>query len=206
MTFFFWRYAGPVSLGVMILLVTLYMRRQGIGWRDMGLVPLPGIRAKLMVVPMALLAFVAFAIAVGATAFGLPALGLDFMTELPQGVEDRWGDIRGNLPLYLLWVAIAWISAGFFEEMFFRGYMITRLRAAFAGIPWGALLAVILAALVFGYGHFYYQGWRGLIVTGAIGVAFGSMFLLYRGNLWPMILLHGVVDTLNFTALYGEWE
>lgn len=203
MALFFWRYAGPVSLIVMVALVTLYMRRQGVGWAAMGLRPLEGIKAKLMVAPQALLAFLAFAAAVAATAFGLPALGFDFMTKVPTGVADRWDDITGNLTLYFTWLAITWTAAAFGEEMFFRGYMITRLEAAFAGLRWRAVPAVMLPALVFGYGHFYYQGWRGLIVTGAIALAFGSMFLVFRRNLWPLILLHGLVDSANFTALYA---
>ena len=63
-------------------------------------------------------------------------------------------------------------------------------------------LAVILAAALFGFGHMYYQGLRGFITTGAIALAFGTMFVLLRGNLWPMVIVHGVIDTLNFFPLY----
>lgn len=52
------------------------------------------------------------------------------------------------------------------------------------------------------YGHFYYQSLRGLVVTGLIGIALGTLYLLYKRNLWPLVLAHGLVDTLSFTALY----
>jgi membrane protease YdiL (CAAX protease family) len=43
-------------------------------------------------------------------------------------------------------------------------------------------------------------------MTGGIGLAFGAMFLLFRRNLWPLILLHGVIDTLTFTAIFMRWK
>lgn len=84
--------------------------------------------------------------------------------------------------------------------MFFRGFLITRLQAAFKGLPWSSVLAVLLPALMFGYGHMYYQGLRGLVVTGAIGLAFGTMFLVFKRNLWPIILWHGIVDSAGMTS------
>lgn len=201
-----WRYAGPVSLLLTLAVLTLYLRTQGVGWASLGLRPLPGWRAKLMVVPQALLALPAFALVVAATTIGGPAIGLDFMGEVSGGVDDRWGQVEGSLPHYLLWLGIVWTAAAFGEEMFFRGYLITRLGAAFGGGRVATVAAVIISAAIFGYGHFYYQGLRGAVVTGGIGLAFGTMFLLYRRNLWPLILLHGVIDTLTFTALYLDWQ
>ncbi|NJC10030.1 CPBP family intramembrane glutamic endopeptidase [Polymorphobacter fuscus] len=206
MSLVLWRYAGPASLLLTLALLTLYMRSRGVDWSAMGLRRLRGVRAWLMVVPQALLALPAFALVVAITTIGGPAIGLDFLREVSGGVEDRWGDVAGSLPHYLLWLAIVWTAAAFGEEMFFRGYLITRLGAAFGGGRAGALAAVFVSAVIFGYGHFYYQGLRGAVVTGGIGLAFGVMFLLFRRNLWPLILLHGVIDTLTFTALFMEWQ
>lgn len=206
MSLVFWRYAGPVSLLLTLALLSAYMRARGLSWRAMGLVPLPGWRAKLWVLPQAGLALVAFAAAVALTTIAGPALGLDFLKQVPAGVEGRWGDVAGNLPQYLLWLGIVWTAAAFGEEMFFRGYLITRLQQLLAGGWRGAVLAVVIPALIFGYGHFYYQGWRGAVVTAAIGLAFGTMFLVFKRNLWPLILLHGVIDTLTFTAIYMQWK
>ena len=206
MSFLFWRYAGPVSLLLTLGLLTLYARRAGLRWAEMGLVPLRGWKPKLKVIPQAGLTLVAFAVVVALTTVVGPAIGLAFLKEVPAGVGDRWGDVAGSLPRYLLWLAIIWTAAAFGEEMFFRGYLITRLQLLFPKAWFGPAFAVVLSALIFGYGHFYYQGWRGAIVTCGIGLAFGAMFLLFRRNLWPMILLHGVIDTLTFTAIFMKWK
>jgi membrane protease YdiL (CAAX protease family) len=206
MGLFFWRFAGPASLLLTLALLTVYLRARGSGWAAMGLVPLPGWKAKLKVLPQAGLTLVAFAVAVALTTIAGPAIGLEFLTEIPAEVEGRWGDVAGNLPNYLLWLGIVWTAAAFGEEMFFRGYLITRLQLLFRGGWLGAALAVAVSALIFGYGHLYYQGWRGAVVTCGIGLAFGSMFLLFKRSLWPLILLHGIIDTLTFTAIFMEWE
>ncbi len=201
-----WRYAGPASLLLTLAVLTVYLRKRGSNWSQLGLVPLSGLKAKLMVLPQAALALVAFAAVVALTTIGGPAIGLEFMKDVPAGVEARWGEVAGSLPHYLLWLAIVWTAAAFGEEMFFRGYLITRLQRVFSGAWPGTVLAVVIPAVIFGYGHFYYQGWRGAVVTCAIGLAFGVMFLLFKRNLWPLVLLHGVIDTLTFTAIFMKWE
>jgi membrane protease YdiL (CAAX protease family) len=167
---------------------------------------LPGAKAKLWVLPQALLTFGAFCLAVAIVMIGGDVLHLEFMAKIPHGVTDRWGDMHGNLPLYLVWLGIAWISGGLFEEMFFRGYLITRLRTLFSDSRVGSVAAVVLAAAFFGYGHMYYQGLRGLITTMAIGLALGTMFLRLRRNLWPIILVHAVVDSISMTAIFMAWK
>lgn len=202
----FWRYAGPASLVLTLVALTAYLRWCGEGWASYGLISLKGWRVKLMLVPQALLVFALFSVAIAVTVFGGEAIGLEFMGEEPPGVAERWGDVPGNLPLFLTWLGIVWTAAAFGEEMLFRGFLITRCEALFAGAPLAKVLAVLLPALVFGLGHFYYQGLRGLITTTAIGIAFGTAFLLLKRNLWPLVIVHGVIDTLTFSALYFGWE
>lgn len=197
-----WRYSGPISLIMLLVILTLYMRRVGLTWEMFGLRRLTGIKPKLMVFPKALLTLVAFAIAVGSVMGLANVFELEFMSEIPAGIEDRWRGIEGNLPLYLLWLGIVWTAAAFGEEMFFRGYLVTRLQQVFSGYVIAPILAVLVAAALFGYGHVYYQGLRGFIMTGAIAIAFGTMFLLFKRNLWPIILVHGFIDTMTFTALF----
>jgi membrane protease YdiL (CAAX protease family) len=101
-----------------------------------------------------------------------------------------------------MWLGIVWVSAAFGEEMFFRGYLVTRLKEALPRSRLSTIIAVLIPALIFGYGHYHYQGIRGFVMTGLIGLAFGISFLLLKKRLWPIILVHGVVDSLGFIGLY----
>jgi uncharacterized protein len=197
-----WQFAGPVSLMTTLVCLALYLRRRGEGWPSLGLIPLSGVKAKLMVLPQALLVFGFFAVSVASVLFAGETLGWGFMNVVSDGVGDRWGGVEGNLPMFLLWLCIVWTAAAFGEEVFFRGFLVTRAMALFRGIPFAAVFAVIVPALLFGLGHFYYQGLRGVVTTAAIGIAFGAAFLLLKRNLWPIVLVHGIVDTINFTVLY----
>lgn len=203
---FTWRFAGPISLILTLCVLTAYLRMLGIRWSDLGMRSLPGWKPKLMLVPQVFLTGLVFAGVVAVVLLGGTALGLDFLSEKSDGVDQRWGDVQGNLPVFLLWLGIVWTAAAFGEEMFFRGYLVTRLRDALPKRRVCVVVAVILPALLFGLGHYYYQGLRGVVMTGSIGLVFGSLFVLYRNNLWPLVLWHGIVDSLTFTAMFMDWD
>lgn len=203
---FFGPYSGPATLIATLVLLTVYMSMRGENWSSMGLRALAGAKSKLLVVPQAILVFVAVLTIVLLLTKGLEAIGLHFMSETPEGETERWGDIEGNLQMYLILIALSWISAGFGEEMFFRGFVITRLQTAFNGVKFASVYAVLLSALLFGYVHFYYQGLTGFVNAGVIGLIFGTSFLLYKRNLWPLILAHGFINSLGFTAAFMGWD
>lgn len=202
---FFGSYSGPASLITTLILLTIYMHKRGEKWASMGLRALPGTKAKLLLLPQALLIFVSVLGTIVLLTKGLESIGLTFMSETPEGEISRWGDIRGNLQQYLILIALSWISAGFGEEMFFRGFVITRLQTAFNGTRLASAFAVLLAALLFGYVHFYYQGLTGLVNATAIGLIFGTFFLVYKRNLWPLVLAHGFINSLGFTSDFMGW-
>lgn len=203
---FTWRFAAPISLIFTLAVLTWHRHRQQLSWRDLGLVRVPGVKAKLAVLGKGLLVFLAIIGTGVLVAKGGTALGLQFMADDGGAAMERWGDIAGNLPLYLVWLSISWISAGFGEEMFFRGYLISRLDDLFQGLAFRRTLSVFLPALYFGLCHVYYMGPRGLILTGAIGLTLGTLFLVFKRNLWPLIIGHGLVDTLSFSAVYFQWD
>ena len=65
------------------------------------------------------------------------------------------------------------------------------------------LAAVVLAAIFFGYRHYYYQGMHGAIVTGLIGLVFGLVYVwIGRRNILPLVFAHGIANSLAQTARY----
>lgn len=89
----------------------------------------------------------------------------------------------------VVWIAMA-STAGFCEELIFRGY----LTHQFAGWTGSPLLALILQGIVFGLVHGY-QG-RTMIVIALIGWLFGAL-AWWRKSLLPGMLAHGIQDTLG---------
>ena len=111
-----------------------------------------------------------------------PKLGsLDFI--LPRTARDyRW------------FLALS-ITAGFCEELLYRGY----LPWIFA--PWlGRVGALLFVAVLFGVGHLY-QGRRGAIKATLVGVSF-VIILLVTGSIIPGMIVHALVDMGGGTVGY----
>jgi membrane protease YdiL (CAAX protease family) len=87
---------------------------------------------------------------------------------------------------FLLWPVMVLVASPF-EELLFRGFLIW-FFANFAGL-WGA---VLLTSLLFGLGHAY-QGWRGILRTGLIGLGFGIAYALTQ-SLWWLMVAHIVLN------------
>lgn len=96
-----------------------------------------------------------------------------------------------------LWLLLA-ATAGFCEELTFRGYF-QRQFSAWSG---NRVAGLALQGLVFGMAHGY-QGWRMMTVIMIFGWMFGAL-ALWRKSLAPGMLAHWIEDSagglLNFFA------
>lgn len=196
-----WRYAGPLNLAFVLTVIAIYFRMRGIEFGNIGLKSVGWPKGVAWFLPQTILAFLLIGVTGVSVAFLGEALNLSIFTAEPTDPQLRWGDLYQNTPLYLSWVAILWF-AGPAEELFFRGYLVSRFRDMLGTSSIGLCLSVCLPAIIFGLGHVYYQGWRGFFVTGAIGLTLGILFLLYRRNIWPLMVAHAAFNTMVFTALY----
>jgi membrane protease YdiL (CAAX protease family) len=105
-------------------------------------------------------------------------------------------------PLYLLaTLIISWTSAGFGEEMIFRGYLLNRFSDLFGNnfVCW--TLALLAQSVVFGAAHGY-QSPVGLIEIGIYGLLLGLLYLATKRNLWVCAVAHGVNNTIAFTLTF----
>ena len=97
---------------------------------------------------------------------------------LPKGVVES-----------VLWICLS-ISAGFVEEVVFRGYF-QRQFTAWTGRP---LFGLVLQALLFGVSHGY-QGVDACMRITAYGTLIGAV-ALWRRSLAPGMIAHGMTDIL----------
>ncbi len=188
------KYAGPISTFTAMAVATWRLRVRGMGWADLGFVK-PKSWLKTL-----LLSGAAFSVIVLAGVVGGELAGVFFERGY---VADRFGDMEGNLPVYLIWMGLVWTHSAFFEEMLFRAFIINRFGAFLGGSTAATLISVTLAAVFFGYRHAYYQGAYGFVVTGVIGFALGLFYIwIGKNNLLPQILAHGYMNSIGFTARF----
>lgn len=188
------KFAGPVSTFIAMFVATWRLRARGLTWGELGFK-----RPDSWWRTLALSGFVFGVIVLGA-ALGNGIAGVFF----DKGyVLNRFGNIEGDIPMYLMWMGLVWTHSAFFEEMLFRAFLINRLSAFLGGSTAATLLSVTLAAIFFGYRHAYYQGPFGFVVTGVIGFGLGLIYVWFgKNNLLPQILAHGYVNSISFTMRF----
>ncbi len=200
-----WKYSSVIAGFTTLAAATLLLHFRKDNWSNLGL-RLRGptsLRAFFVTTGQILIIFV---VSVGLGYAAALLAGLYF--ERPPETDDRFGDLAGNLPLFLWWLLIAWSLGGFMEEMVFRGYLITKLETAFAGgapkrnFSPASIAAVVVSALLFGLVHLYYRGAQGAISLAVVGLILGLFYLAFNRTLWPLIITHGGVNSLAILGRY----
>lgn len=93
-----------------------------------------------------------------------------------------------ELPEYFLMC----FSAGVFEEIAYRGFLVTYCWYLFDGSNNQQLWAIIVPAFAFAVAHFY-QGTKAVLKIFVLAVFFGYLFIL-SGSLLFVMILHFLVD------------
>ncbi|MEO1041945.1 MAG: type II CAAX endopeptidase family protein [Pseudomonadota bacterium] len=197
-----WMVAGPISLIITLFLALALIRRRGEGWQAIGFRRPKTWRWLAL---WTLLALVITVLVGGLAESVTPSLfgGPDEETlAIDAQYQGRFDNVPGNLTAYLFWIATAWVVGGFTEEILFRGVLILRFEQALRRVPLAPLLAILCQAFIFGQQHAYYQGMTGWIATGAIAFVSGLFYLGLRRSLWPLILSHGISNTIGLTLIY----
>lgn len=186
-----------VNLGYLLAIILggAILKSQGSSWRKIGL-------AKPSSWPLTTFsglgawigAVAAFVLAQAAIAGIFIVLG----QSLPEMDQSRFNPLEGNLPLFLLMLALAWTTIAFGEELFYRAFLISRL-VDHAGMRNG--VAVTISSILFAVAHFA-EGPMGMFSNGALGLLFGWLYIRSGRNLWVTYIGHGLLNTFRFSLLY----
>ena len=133
---------------------------------------------------------------------GVSVAATPFLDELgprPDTLE-RMAPLVGNLQLLIVLSPIMWLAV-FGEELLFRGLLINFFAKRFGGGRGAWIAAIIVAALLFGIGHFW-QGPRGIAATAIGALVYGAGYYLCGRNLWPAVMAHAIGNTISFISLY----
>jgi membrane protease YdiL (CAAX protease family) len=185
---------GSWAMGCSFLVASWRLQRAGLGWRDVGLRRPGHVGIALAWVAGLYLASAVLKLLVVdplATAAGWPAMNLSPFAHLP-----------GNAAVLARSLLLAWVSAALGEELVFRGFLLTRLEKLFGGGGIATAMAVMGQALLFGAAH-WPLGLRAVTTAGLIGVLYGTAYRYNGRNLVPLMVAHGLTDTLSLVAIYA---
>ena len=141
-------------------------------------------------------------VALGLFAFYVFVLlpGITALTDAP--IDYSFFDqLKGNLPACLVAFVLLWATAGFGEEIIFRGYFMRQFVKFFGDGKVSIILNIVLLATFFGFMHSY-QGITGQLVSGITGALIALIFYLRKYDLWFVIAVHGFFDTYGLICAY----
>ncbi|MDQ3065021.1 MAG: CPBP family intramembrane metalloprotease [bacterium] len=123
---------------------------------------------------------------------------LDVEQEQQVGFDNAYT----NIQLLMTFVSLV-ILPPIAEEIIFRGYLFTSLRAKFSFKK-----ATIVTSILFGIAHLQFGAGAPLLWIAALDTFILSCFLCYlrdkTGSLWPPIILHALKNGVAFTILFGS--
>lgn len=184
---------GSVGTEAVVLAALLWILRQSgrspasIGWRSDRLAVDVALGLYLTLV-----VFVVLFLAIFLISLLLPDL-LGRIGRAQSQIEAIFPPMHPGLLILLS----AWVAC--FEEMLFRGFLLTRLRGLLGSWP----AAILIGSVLFALPHLY-QGVIAVCVILALGIVLGSTFVIRR-SLAPVIVTHFLFDAVQFLALrYGS--
>ncbi len=110
-----------------------------------------------------------------------------------DGLGALAAQVSGGVPVIVMIALLCFV--GVYEELFARGFLLSRCRELLGGV-WGP---VLLSSFLFGWGHAY-QGWIGVAQTSLVGVVLAAFTIRWR-TLWPAIIAHAALDITSIAML-----
>lgn len=113
-----------------------------------------------------------------------------------DAVKKAAGAIMPQSGRDLVFFLLLAVTAGFFEEILFRGY----LQKQFGALARNSWIGMALAAIIFGAAHGY-QGARFMVLIAIYGMLFG-LLAHFRKNLRPGMMAHTFQDAFSGIAFF----
>jgi len=118
----------------------------------------------------------------------------------PANVSDFYY-IRHNFAQLLILLAIACFLVIPFEEIVYRGFIFTRVKAMAADSKYSFAISGLITSIIFTLYH--YQEGAGAMISIFMGAIFVIwLYKQFKGNLWYLIFFHIVYDIFMLTAIY----
>jgi membrane protease YdiL (CAAX protease family) len=134
----------------------------------------------------------------GMKAFVMPLLG-------SPAINMSYRYLAGNAKAIPGMVAAVLLSAGFGEEVFFRGYLFERLGALLGPGKLALVVSVFVSSGLFALAHYWDQGLPGVEQAAVTGLVFSGIFA-WRKQIWPLMIAHAAFDLTAIALIYWNLE
>ena len=182
--------AGPLVSAVLVL-----------GWAQLSRTPM---RALGFGAPRSWTATVAGGVLLGITfKLTMKALVMPLLGAPP--INPQYHYVAGNPAALPGVLAVVLVSAGFGEEVLFRGYMFERLEKLLGRGRVALTATILLSSTLFALAHYHDQRLPGVEQAAVTGLVFGAIYA-WRKQLWAVIIAHAAFDLTAVALIYWGWE
>ena len=176
-----------------LVIATWRMQARGISWKDLGLCKPKNYKsalfATIFILGFAIISIILFQIL-------KDQLQLDITPDNSNvSAVSKFGDLKGNWILFFSILPFIWLES-MLEEILDRGFLINWIERVLSSTLFATIIAVIVQALIFGFRHSNDFSERSITV-GLIGLAMGIGYVVFRRNLWPLIIAHCTLNTMS---------
>lgn len=120
---------------------------------------------------------------------------------IPPQDQSGYAVVVGNHRMLAIFLGVSWTTAGFGEELIFRGFLMSGLARVLGAGRGAWIMALVVANVLFGFLH-WKTGWGGVLDTGLTGAILGGIFLLARRSIWAAYVAHALTNTIGFLLIY----
>ena len=120
-------------------------------------------------------------------------------------VNEAFHFLAGNTAALPGIIFTAAVSAGFGEELLFRGYAFERLRKLMGRSRLATLAIVLITSTWFAYEHHAFQGLPGVQQAAIVGLLFAAIYA-HTQRLWFLIIAHAAFDLTAVALIYWSLE
>jgi membrane protease YdiL (CAAX protease family) len=113
--------------------------------------------------------------------------------------------VAGNPAVLPGMLAAVLVSAGFGEEVVFRGYFFERLGKLLGRGKLALTATILLSSTLFALAHYPDQRLPGVEQAAVTGLVFGGIYAR-RQQLWVVIIAHAAFDLTAVALIYWGWE
>ncbi|MFC2151553.1 lysostaphin resistance A-like protein [Bacteroidota bacterium] len=121
--------------------------------------------------------------------------------KLPDADFSTYKEIEGNNSMLIIYMIVSWTTAGFGEELIFRGFLMKQITAFFDKSKFKWIFSLIITSVIFGLIH-YNNGLEAIILTTFSGLVLGLVYLKTNHNIWASYFAHAITDTIAFMLIY----
>jgi len=119
-----------------------------------------------------------------------------------QEIPAAYAAIEGNNSKLIIYLVVAWTTAGLGEEVIYRSFFLGQFVSVFGNIKYKWMFSLIISSIIFGFLHFN-NGIDAIIGTTINGFIIGLVYLKTGRNIWAAYVTHAVANTVGFLIIYS---